>query len=82
MSQRLFVGNLPYGVTSEDLKQEFNAYGEVKNVEIKTKENLVDPDNPNVFAFVTIDISRQMITQCNLNVILLILLRNTEHSYY
>ena len=33
---RIYVGNLPYDVTEEELQQEFQAYGEVTSVSILT----------------------------------------------
>jgi RNA recognition motif-containing protein len=31
---KIYVGNMPYGVTEEDLKQSFSAFGEVTSVSI------------------------------------------------
>ena len=31
---KIYVGNMPYGVTEEDLKQSFAAFGEVTSVSI------------------------------------------------
>jgi cold-inducible RNA-binding protein len=31
---KIYVGNMPYGVTEEDLKQSFSAFGEVTSVTI------------------------------------------------
>jgi RNA recognition motif-containing protein len=33
---KIYVGNLPYEVTEEELRQEFGAFGEVKSVSIMT----------------------------------------------
>ena len=33
---KIYVGNLPYEVTEEELRQEFGALGEVKSVDIMT----------------------------------------------
>jgi len=46
---RIYVGNLPYDVTEEELKQEFLAYGEVASVSIMTDKF---SGRPKGFAFV------------------------------
>ena len=49
---RIYVGNLSYDVTEEELKQEFQAYGEVASVSIMTDKF---SGRPKGFAFVEID---------------------------
>ena len=49
---RIYIGNLPYDVTEEELKQEFLAYGEVASVSIMTDKF---SGRPKGFAFVEMD---------------------------
>jgi len=49
---RIYVGNLSYDVTEEELKQEFLAYGEVASVSIMTDKF---SGRPKGFAFVEMD---------------------------
>jgi cold-inducible RNA-binding protein len=49
---RIYVGNLPYDVTEEELKQEFLAHGEVASVSIMTDKF---SGRPKGFAFVEMD---------------------------
>ena len=46
---KLYVGNLSYDITEEDLKQQFAEYGEVDSVSIITDR---DSGRPKGFAFV------------------------------
>ncbi len=46
---RIYVGNLAYEVTEEELRQEFGAFGEVASVEIKKDR---DSGRPKGFGFV------------------------------
>jgi cold-inducible RNA-binding protein len=46
---KLYVGNLSYDITEEDLKQKFSEYGEVDTVSIITDR---DSGRPKGFAFV------------------------------
>ncbi len=46
---RIYVGNLSYDVTEDELKQQFNAYGEVTSVSIPTDR---DSRRPKGFGFV------------------------------
>ena len=46
---RIYVGNLAYEVTEEELRQEFGAFGEVASVEIITDR---DSGRPKGFGFV------------------------------
>ena len=34
MNKRLYAGNLPYGMTEEELKSLFSSYGQVENVKL------------------------------------------------
>ena len=46
---KIYVGNLPYEVTEEDLRQEFRAFGEVTSVSVITDR---DSGRSKGFAFV------------------------------
>jgi cold-inducible RNA-binding protein len=46
---KIYVGNLSYDVTSEDLQQEFGAFGKVESVSLITDR---DTGRPKGFAFV------------------------------
>ena len=50
MNKKLYVGNLNYEVTEEDLRQLFSSSGEVVDVKIITDR---DTGRPRGFAFVT-----------------------------
>jgi len=49
---RIYVGNLPYDLSEEELKQEFMAYGEVKSVTIPSDKF---SGRPKGFGFVEMD---------------------------
>lgn len=55
-SQRLYVGNLPSAAHSDCLKEAFSKYGDVKDVELKTKPNGSLPSSKN-FAYIEIAFS-------------------------
>lgn len=63
-SKRFFVNNLPPGTVDADLQNLFQDYGEIEKIEVKTKENLVDPQNPKILAFVTLSIKDKFVDQC------------------
>jgi len=46
---RIYVGNLSYNITEEELRQEFTAFGELESVSIVTDRNT---GRPRGFAFV------------------------------
>jgi len=46
---RIYVGNLSYNITEEELRQEFSAFGELESVSIVTDRNT---GRPRGFAFV------------------------------
>ncbi|GAI20849.1 unnamed protein product, partial [marine sediment metagenome] len=48
-NMKIYVGNLPYEVTEQDLRQEFGAFGEVTSVSIITDR---DSGRPKGFGFV------------------------------
>jgi cold-inducible RNA-binding protein len=51
---RIYVGNLPYEVTEDELKQQFGAYGEVTSVSIP-----VDRDSGRSRGYGFVDMSNQ-----------------------
>ena len=52
----IFVGNLPYSTTSEDLRQAFSAYGEVKSANVIMDR---DTGRSRGFGFVEMDNSQE-----------------------
>ncbi|MBN1169940.1 RNA-binding protein [Candidatus Micrarchaeota archaeon] len=50
MEKKLYVGNIPYEMSGEDIKREFSEYGEVSDVFIVKDKNT---GRPRGFAFVT-----------------------------
>ncbi|XP_055384312.1 probable RNA-binding protein CG14230 [Condylostylus longicornis] len=63
-SRRLFVGNITSETNEKDLQKSFGRYGQVESIEIKRKNNLVDPENPTYFAFVTILTDEFSLNKC------------------
>lgn len=55
---RLFVGNIPLNTSEGELQSEFGAYGNVHNIEIKSK------GDDNVFAFINLETDEHMVNQC------------------
>jgi RNA recognition motif-containing protein len=52
MSKRIYVGNLPFSSTEDDLKQLFSSHGEVVSVSVVTDR---DTGRPRGFAFVEME---------------------------
>ena len=52
MAQKLYVGNLPFSVTSDELQNLFSQYGEVHSVNLITDR---DTGRPRGFGFVEMD---------------------------
>jgi len=52
MSKRIYVGNLPFSSTEDDLKQLFSTHGEVVSVSVVTDR---DTGRPRGFAFVEME---------------------------
>jgi len=50
MEKKLYLGNIPYEMSGEDIKKEFSEYGEVSDVFIVKDRNT---GRPRGFAFVT-----------------------------
>lgn len=63
-TSRFFVANLSPNTKEKDLRNIFQDYGEIKNIELKTKDNLVDPDVKVVIAFVTLYIGQDDANYC------------------
>ena len=52
MGQKLYVGNLPYSVTEDTLRELFASYGEVQSVTVITDR---DTGQPRGFGFVEME---------------------------
>jgi RNA recognition motif-containing protein len=52
MAQKLYVGNLPFSATEEDLRQVFAQHGEVRSVSVITDR---ETGRPRGFAFVEME---------------------------
>ena len=61
-SQRLYVGNLPYSVTVDDLRELFSEYGEINDVHLVTDR---DTGRPRGFGFVEMEGADQAIDGLN-----------------
>ncbi|XP_037930873.1 probable RNA-binding protein CG14230 [Teleopsis dalmanni] len=61
---RFFVSNLPQNIEDKDLIKLFQKYGKIQRVEIKLKENLLEPGNLNIIAFVTLEINERDVNYC------------------
>ncbi|XP_052867285.1 probable RNA-binding protein CG14230 [Anopheles cruzii] len=62
-SHRLFVGNIPAGVSEKELSDEFSAYGIVESVEIKTKPNALS-GAVDTFGFLSLSTDDKIVSQC------------------
>lgn len=71
-THRLFVGNLPFNIVDQELKNEFGSYGSVKSVEVKHKRNQ-ENEIDNTFAFIMIDIDGHALQQCKTLMIVIIM---------
>lgn len=59
---RLFVGNVPTSANENDLQEAFSSYGQIINVDLKSKSNTETDQNK--FAFITISASLYEIESC------------------
>lgn len=59
---RLFVGNLPDITVEDDLKTAFGSFGEITNIDLKSKPG--DQNKSNKFAFISICASNANIESC------------------
>ena len=62
MAQKLYVGNLPFSVTSDDLQTLFSQHGEVHSVNVINDR---DTGRPRGFAFVEMDNAEAAINALN-----------------
>ena len=62
MAQKLYVGNLPSSVTSDDLKTLFSSHGEVHSVNLITDR---DTGRPRGFGFVEMENTQAAIDALN-----------------
>jgi RNA recognition motif-containing protein len=77
VTKRLFVGNLPDGVTENEIRPLFNKFGRIDTLEIKTKKG-VDGDVVSTFAFVDFCTSDAKLSKCKS---LMILIRHFKYKY-
>uniref|UniRef100_A0A1A9WDQ0 RRM domain-containing protein n=1 Tax=Glossina brevipalpis TaxID=37001 RepID=A0A1A9WDQ0_9MUSC len=63
-TSRFFVANLPINTKEEHLEQLFRDYGEIQSIDIKSKENAVDPHERKIIAFVTLYITANEAEYC------------------
>ncbi|KAI9590627.1 probable RNA-binding protein CG14230 [Glossina fuscipes] len=62
-TSRFFVANLPVNTKEKHLRQLFQDYGEIENIEVKSKENVLDNEKK-VIAFVTLRITASEAQYC------------------
>ncbi|XP_055638378.1 probable RNA-binding protein CG14230 [Toxorhynchites rutilus septentrionalis] len=62
--QRLFVGNIPSGTTEQELRQEFESYGPVEAIDLKSKPNATNVDSLDTFAFINIELDDRTLRSC------------------
>uniref|UniRef100_A0A1B0A068 RRM domain-containing protein n=1 Tax=Glossina pallidipes TaxID=7398 RepID=A0A1B0A068_GLOPL len=62
-TSRFFVANLPVNTKEKHLRQLFQDYGEIENIEVKSKENVLDNEKK-VIAFVTLQIAAREAQYC------------------
>lgn len=58
VKKRLFLGNLPEGVSEKDVRNKFTRFGKVSSVEIKSKKAL-DGKESSTFGFVELFLSSE-----------------------
>lgn len=61
---RFFISDLPANSKESDLERIFCNYGQIEKVELKCKENLVDPDDVKIIAFVTLKVDKNQAQYC------------------
>ncbi|XP_068620081.1 probable RNA-binding protein CG14230 isoform X1 [Battus philenor] len=59
---RLFVGNIPEHLNDNDLREEFSSYGEITNLELKSKADV--ENDRKYFAFITLSASNHAVESC------------------
>ncbi|CAN7937631.1 unnamed protein product [Ixodes hexagonus] len=63
MKKRLFVGNLSSTVKQDELREKFQRFGHVENVEVHTKRD--ESGNPfKTFAYLDMDLSQENLVSC------------------
>lgn len=68
--KRFFLGNLPDGVSENDIRAKFERFGSILNVEIKVKK-VNDGKESNTFGFIELDVSDIKLNECTVSVIFL-----------
>lgn len=61
---RLFVGNIPLEVNDTDIHEAFSSYGDIINLELKTKPGTENVHDKKRFAFITLSASNYNIESC------------------
>lgn len=61
---RFFVSDLPAQTNESDLEKIFRDYGDIEKLELKCKENLVDPEDVKRIAFVTLKVDKNQAQYC------------------
>lgn len=64
MSTRLFVGSLPDNTEENDLRTAFSVYGQITNLDLKTKPSNNESKEQKKFAFITLSGSNYDIESC------------------
>lgn len=65
MSTRIYVGNLPYSTTDEDLRQMFSQFGEVVDVRVISDRNTGQSKGFGFVEMASDDATREAIAQLN-----------------
>ncbi|CAH2042461.1 unnamed protein product, partial [Iphiclides podalirius] len=61
---RLFVGNIPLEINDADVHEAFSSYGEIINLELKTKPGVENEYDRKRFAFITLSASNYDVESC------------------
>lgn len=61
---RLFIGNLSPDLQEDNLRRQLNKYGNLLNLDIKDKKDLVSGEVIKRFAFATLDGPHSSIEKC------------------
>lgn len=70
---RLFVGNLPENTEANDLRSAFSVFGEITNLDLKSKPG--DGNESKKFAFVSLSADNVTVESCKCNLLLDTILR-------
>ncbi|XP_060525782.1 nucleolar protein 8 [Cylas formicarius] len=62
--KRIFISDLPEGVTVAELQKKFSKYGRVSSAEIKTRKEITLQNKSLKFAYVTVDTDDKTLQKC------------------